>query len=148
MCHEHSTCASCGEKRIYGILWRCHQCPDLDLCSVCYAEDEHDTRHQFLRIDFPGTEGYLELEFPPPPPSLSSSNRASLTSVIVTVTVMVFLCRHYRLIFVTILFFFLFTSYPQLTVRLLITFIFCLLIIFFFNPGCLLFVDCPSKMLV
>ncbi|XP_070207922.1 uncharacterized protein [Littorina saxatilis] len=57
--HEGSTCAECKEEGITGILWRCNDCHGYELCSLCYADDKHDIRHQFLRIDFPGTEGKL-----------------------------------------------------------------------------------------
>ncbi|XP_070207925.1 E3 ubiquitin-protein ligase MIB2-like isoform X2 [Littorina saxatilis] len=57
--HEGATCAECKEEGITGILWRCKDCHGYELCSLCYADDKHDIRHQFLPIDFPGTEGKL-----------------------------------------------------------------------------------------
>ncbi|KAK7093789.1 E3 ubiquitin-protein ligase MIB2-like [Littorina saxatilis] len=55
--HPDTTCSECGEKDIYGMLWRCQDCSGCDLCSLCYSDDKHNTRHRFLRIDSPGCEG-------------------------------------------------------------------------------------------
>ncbi|XP_025083352.1 E3 ubiquitin-protein ligase mib1-like [Pomacea canaliculata] len=49
--HPNTKCQECGEKNIYGVLWRCKECTGYDLCSKCYSEDKHDIRHRFLRID-------------------------------------------------------------------------------------------------
>lgn len=49
--HQGSVCSACGEKDIYGMLWRCTQCKSCSLCSPCYFMDKHDISHVFERND-------------------------------------------------------------------------------------------------
>ncbi|KAK7093237.1 E3 ubiquitin-protein ligase MIB2-like [Littorina saxatilis] len=56
--HPDTRCNSCGESDIWGMLWRCRDCTGCDLCPLCYSDDKHALRHQFLRIDAPGTDGH------------------------------------------------------------------------------------------
>ncbi|KAK7093341.1 E3 ubiquitin-protein ligase MIB2-like [Littorina saxatilis] len=55
--HPNTRCTNCGESDTYGMLWRCRDCIGCDLCPLCYNDDKHDPRHQFLRVDAPGIEG-------------------------------------------------------------------------------------------
>ncbi|KAK7093226.1 hypothetical protein V1264_007016 [Littorina saxatilis] len=56
--HPNTRCSECGESDIWGMLWRCRDCTACDLCPLCYSDDKHDLRHQFLRIDAHGTAGH------------------------------------------------------------------------------------------
>lgn len=47
----------CEEPEIYGMLWKCEQCPDVTLCSSCYHSDKHDIIHKFTRFDYSGHQG-------------------------------------------------------------------------------------------
>ncbi|CAL1549170.1 unnamed protein product, partial [Lymnaea stagnalis] len=49
--HLTSTCNECKSEVIRGTRWKCVVCFDYDLCSVCYHSDQHDTRHEFWRIN-------------------------------------------------------------------------------------------------
>lgn len=49
-------CDGCRMQPIYGMRWKCADCPDYDLCSMCYHGDKHQLRHQFYRIDGPNAE--------------------------------------------------------------------------------------------
>nr|KAG5688878.1 hypothetical protein BaRGS_016446 [Batillaria attramentaria] len=40
---------------IVGIRWKCAECVDYDLCSMCYFSDHHDTNHQFLQVETPNS---------------------------------------------------------------------------------------------
>lgn len=48
---------NCEEPEIYGMLWKCEQCPDVTLCSSCYHSDKHDIIHKFTRFDYSGHQG-------------------------------------------------------------------------------------------
>lgn len=54
MKHDGSMCDSCRQQPIFGIRWKCAECPNFDLCSVCYHGDKHNLRHRFYRITTPG----------------------------------------------------------------------------------------------
>ena len=51
-------CDTCHQQPIYGIRWKCAECTNYDLCSICYHSDKHHLRHRFYRITTPGTERY------------------------------------------------------------------------------------------
>lgn len=51
-------CDGCRMQPVYGMRWKCADCPDYDLCSMCYHGDKHQLRHQFYRIDSPNAERY------------------------------------------------------------------------------------------
>ncbi|KAJ8960891.1 hypothetical protein NQ318_020190 [Aromia moschata] len=54
-------CDTCRQQPIFGIRWKCAECGNYDLCSVCYHGDKHQLRHRFYRITTPGSERvYLE----------------------------------------------------------------------------------------
>jgi hypothetical protein len=57
---EHdATCAGCDTNNsIKGMRWKCSECPNFDLCTLCYmaAKDDH-AGHKFQRITEP-TERY------------------------------------------------------------------------------------------
>ncbi|XP_070182676.1 E3 ubiquitin-protein ligase MIB2-like isoform X2 [Littorina saxatilis] len=55
--HPDTRCSDCGESDIWGMLWRCRDCTGCDLCPLCYSDDRHDLRHQFVRIDTPESKG-------------------------------------------------------------------------------------------
>ncbi|CAG9763780.1 unnamed protein product [Ceutorhynchus assimilis] len=59
--HEGTMCDTCRQQPIFGIRWKCAECGNYDLCSVCYHGDKHHLRHRFYRITTPGGERfYLE----------------------------------------------------------------------------------------
>lgn len=54
-------CDTCRQQPIFGIRWKCAECGNYDLCSICYHGDKHHVRHRFYRITTPGSERiYLE----------------------------------------------------------------------------------------
>ncbi|XP_048238902.1 E3 ubiquitin-protein ligase MIB2-like [Haliotis rufescens] len=55
--HMGVTCDVCTEQNVVGIRWKCTECDDYDLCSVCYSTDQHDLTHQFIRMDAEGATG-------------------------------------------------------------------------------------------
>ncbi|XP_037077263.1 E3 ubiquitin-protein ligase MIB1-like [Pollicipes pollicipes] len=57
--HEGTICDTCRQQPIFGIRWKCADCSNYDLCSVCYHGDKHHLRHRFYRITAPGSERVL-----------------------------------------------------------------------------------------
>ncbi|ESP05408.1 hypothetical protein LOTGIDRAFT_208430 [Lottia gigantea] len=57
--HDGTMCDTCRQQPIFGIRWKCAECPNYDLCSVCYHGDKHNLRHRFYRITVPGNERVL-----------------------------------------------------------------------------------------
>nr|CAG4640686.1 EOG090X02DA [Eulimnadia texana] len=57
--HDGTMCDTCRQQPIYGIRWKCAECTNYDLCSVCYHSDKHHLRHRFHRINTPGSERVL-----------------------------------------------------------------------------------------
>ncbi|KAG1650956.1 E3 ubiquitin-protein ligase mind-bomb [Nymphon striatum] len=51
-------CDTCRLTPIFGIRWKCGECSNYDLCSICYHGDKHNLRHRFYRITNPGCERY------------------------------------------------------------------------------------------
>ena len=49
--HVYVCCDGCNQDPIVGFRWRCFNCPNYDLCTMCYMTDIHDTNHRFERID-------------------------------------------------------------------------------------------------
>lgn len=49
-------CDFCKQSPIFGIRWKCAECINYDLCSLCYHSDKHNVRHRFYRILNPGNE--------------------------------------------------------------------------------------------
>jgi len=49
-------CDTCKQSPIFGIRWKCLECPNYDLCSICYHGEKHNTRHNFYRILTPGSQ--------------------------------------------------------------------------------------------
>ena len=44
----------CCENTIVGDRYKCLNCPDYDLCSICMAKASvHDSSHKFRKIEFP-----------------------------------------------------------------------------------------------
>ncbi|WAR24400.1 MIB1-like protein [Mya arenaria] len=54
--HDGTMCDTCRQQPIFGIRWKCAECTNYDLCSVCYHADKHNLRHRFYRITTPGSE--------------------------------------------------------------------------------------------
>eukprot|EP00117_Sycon_ciliatum_P023024 scpid31426/ scgid5319/ E3 ubiquitin-protein ligase mind-bomb; Mind bomb homolog len=52
--HFEVMCDGCGSHSLFGIRWKCRDCPDYDLCSECYHSDKHNLSHRFWMIPFPG----------------------------------------------------------------------------------------------
>lgn len=57
--HDGTMCDSCKQQPIFGIRWKCAECSNFDLCSICYHLDKHNLRHRFYRILSPGHERVL-----------------------------------------------------------------------------------------
>ena len=53
--HPTIICDECGESGIVGIRWKCVQCFEVDLCTLCYFSDEHNCSHQFWRFETPNS---------------------------------------------------------------------------------------------
>ena len=51
--HNEFTCDGCLVMPIYGIRWECMECPNVNLCSMCYHGDKHSLRHKFTRLTKP-----------------------------------------------------------------------------------------------
>ena len=54
--HEGTMCDGCRQQPIFGIRWKCAECPNYDLCSPCYHGDKHSLRHRFYRISNAGND--------------------------------------------------------------------------------------------
>ncbi|XP_064541015.1 E3 ubiquitin-protein ligase mind-bomb isoform X1 [Drosophila montana] len=54
--HEGTMCDTCRQQPIFGIRWKCAECINYDVCSICYHGDKHHLRHRFYRISTPGGE--------------------------------------------------------------------------------------------
>ena len=52
-------CDTCRQQPIYGIRWKCAECGNYDLCSLCYHGDKHNVRHRFYRILLPSGDQCL-----------------------------------------------------------------------------------------
>ncbi|KRG06356.1 uncharacterized protein Dmoj_GI11891, isoform B [Drosophila mojavensis] len=52
--HEGTMCDTCRQQPIFGIRWKCAECINYDVCSICYHGDKHHLRHRFYRISTPG----------------------------------------------------------------------------------------------
>ncbi|XP_022104151.1 E3 ubiquitin-protein ligase MIB2-like isoform X2 [Acanthaster planci] len=48
--HPNIICDICKRPGIKGMRWKCIDCHDYDLCTVCYMSDKHDLTHSFLRF--------------------------------------------------------------------------------------------------
>ncbi|XP_008212555.1 E3 ubiquitin-protein ligase MIB1 isoform X1 [Nasonia vitripennis] len=57
--HDGTMCDTCRQQPIFGIRWKCAECNNYDLCSICYHGDKHHLRHRFYRIATPGSERVL-----------------------------------------------------------------------------------------
>ncbi|XP_035697228.1 E3 ubiquitin-protein ligase MIB2-like isoform X1 [Branchiostoma floridae] len=49
--HPNIICDDCKQHGIRGVRWKCTECHDFDLCTVCYMKDKHLTTHQFERYE-------------------------------------------------------------------------------------------------
>lgn len=58
MKHDGTMCDTCRQQPIFGIRWKCAECGNYDLCSICYHGDKHHLRHRFYRITTPGSERF------------------------------------------------------------------------------------------
>lgn len=57
--HDGTMCDTCRQQPIFGIRWKCGECGNYDLCSICYHGDKHHLRHRFYRITTPGSDRVL-----------------------------------------------------------------------------------------
>lgn len=48
--HKNVKCDSCGKEEIRGTRFKCSECPNFDLCTLCYGSNRHG-EHAFLQID-------------------------------------------------------------------------------------------------
>lgn len=44
---------------LFDCRWKCGECGNYDLCSICYHGDKHNLRHRFYRMTTPGSERVL-----------------------------------------------------------------------------------------
>ena len=51
-------CSGCQASPLYGIRWKCLECPNFSLCSPCYHGDHHNLRHTFCRMTAPSSSRY------------------------------------------------------------------------------------------
>lgn len=51
--HVNVACDGCQKVNLAGILFRCAQCKNFDLCATCYGADVHDLDHPFIRFQTP-----------------------------------------------------------------------------------------------
>ncbi|KAH9516075.1 E3 ubiquitin-protein ligase MIB1 [Dermatophagoides farinae] len=56
--HEGAMCDFCRQSPIFGIRWKCGDCNNYDLCSICYHGDKHNLKHRFFRILSPGSNRF------------------------------------------------------------------------------------------
>lgn len=56
--HDGVTCDGCQASPLYGICWKCAECPNVNLCSPCYHGDCHNLRHTFQRMTTPQSPRY------------------------------------------------------------------------------------------
>ncbi|XP_004206050.2 sequestosome-1 [Hydra vulgaris] len=56
--HIGVTCDGCNSK-IYGNRFKCTQCFDFDLCSLCYKKGEHPSDHEMLVIKEPRSSKHM-----------------------------------------------------------------------------------------
>lgn len=52
-CHLAVQCDGCGMGPIRGIRYKCGNCKNYDLCSICVDSTPHNESHVFLRIKKP-----------------------------------------------------------------------------------------------
>jgi len=52
--HDSILCNGCNMKPLIGTRWKCLDCEDYDLCSLCYHGDKHYLQHKFYSIDLKG----------------------------------------------------------------------------------------------
>lgn len=55
--HKNIICDACNLRNIPGMRYKCMNCHDYDLCSICYHGDKHDLNHSFRRIESPDSRG-------------------------------------------------------------------------------------------
>jgi hypothetical protein len=52
--HTNVRCDICGTSPIYGVRYKCVNCPNFDLCANCESiEANHDKTHVFLKLRYP-----------------------------------------------------------------------------------------------
>ncbi len=57
--HDGAMCDTCRQQPIFGARWKCAECANYDLCSICYHGDKHHLRHRFYRITTVGSERWV-----------------------------------------------------------------------------------------
>lgn len=57
--HDDKQCVECQCEPVFGTLWQCAECRNIDLCSACYHGDRHNIRHRFHHVIAPGANKVL-----------------------------------------------------------------------------------------
>lgn len=55
--HPNIICDGCKKAGIAGILFRCAECTNFDLCANCYGNDVHNLEHSFVRYQTANSVG-------------------------------------------------------------------------------------------
>lgn len=55
--HQNIICDGCKKAGIAGILFRCAECANFDLCAHCYGNDVHNLEHSFVRYQTANSVG-------------------------------------------------------------------------------------------
>lgn len=55
--HQNIICDGCKKAGIAGILFRCAECANFDLCAYCYGNDIHNLEHSFVRYQTANSVG-------------------------------------------------------------------------------------------
>jgi E3 ubiquitin-protein ligase mind-bomb len=55
--HPNIICDGCKKAGIAGILFRCAECANFDLCAHCYGNDVHNLEHSFVRYQTANSVG-------------------------------------------------------------------------------------------
>lgn len=57
--HPNIICDGCKKAGIAGILFRCAECANFDLCAHCYGNDVHNLEHSFVRYQTANSVGWV-----------------------------------------------------------------------------------------
>lgn len=57
--HQNIICDGCKKAGIAGILFRCAECANFDLCAHCYGNDVHYLEHSFVRYQTANSVGWV-----------------------------------------------------------------------------------------
>ena len=51
--HKGVSCSECNASDIAGLRWSCVNCENVDLCSKCYHDSQHNIDHFFVVMSSP-----------------------------------------------------------------------------------------------